>query len=163
MGSVSVPVKSDTVSPTACHSEDVLSQMCCPGVKPRIWAPPLVIRVQWRFDSTSFLIFRKTRYMKQKCLTSFYLKPTSKLILFHGRSSFVLDSSVLWLRKQLNLDSSRFKQPWDIHMGSQVSQWPDIVLFCSFSLLVVTIGGGSWGARGPGPPAFFHEGPRGGP
>ena len=33
-----------TVSPTTCHRCDVPSQLCCPDVKPRRRAPPLVRR-----------------------------------------------------------------------------------------------------------------------
>ena len=33
-----------TVSPTACHRCDVLSELCRPIAKPRRWAPPLVTR-----------------------------------------------------------------------------------------------------------------------
>ena len=33
-----------TVSRTACHRCDVSSELCCPGAKPRRWAPQLVTR-----------------------------------------------------------------------------------------------------------------------
>ena len=39
-GSVPGPIISNTVSPTARHYYDVSSQPCCPGTKPRRWAPP---------------------------------------------------------------------------------------------------------------------------
>ena len=34
----------DTVSPTTRHRCDVSSELCCPGAKPRRWAPQLVTR-----------------------------------------------------------------------------------------------------------------------
>ena len=43
-GSNSKSVKSDTVSPTACHRCDVSSELCCPGTEPRIRTPPHVTR-----------------------------------------------------------------------------------------------------------------------
>ena len=33
-----------TVSPTTRHRCDVSSELCCPGAKPRRWAPQLVTR-----------------------------------------------------------------------------------------------------------------------
>ena len=42
-GSIPGLVKSDTMSPTACHRCDVSSELCCPGAKPRRWTPPLVM------------------------------------------------------------------------------------------------------------------------
>ena len=33
-----------TVSPATRHSYDVSSELCCPGAKPRRWAPQLVTR-----------------------------------------------------------------------------------------------------------------------
>ena len=38
------PVKSDAVSSTARLRCNVSSELCCPGAKPRRWAPPLVVR-----------------------------------------------------------------------------------------------------------------------
>ena len=35
-------VKSDSVLPTARHSCDVFSELCCSGAKSRRWIPPLV-------------------------------------------------------------------------------------------------------------------------
>ena len=35
LGSIPVPLKSNTVSPTFRHRCDVSSELCCPGVKPR--------------------------------------------------------------------------------------------------------------------------------
>ena len=43
-GSFLDPVKSDTVSPMVRHRCDVSSELCCPGAKPRRWAPPFVLR-----------------------------------------------------------------------------------------------------------------------
>ena len=43
-GSIPGPVKLDTVSPTIRHRCDVSSELCCPGAKPRRWAPPPVTR-----------------------------------------------------------------------------------------------------------------------
>ena len=43
-GSIPGSVKSDTVSPTACHRCDVSSELCCQGAKQRRWAPLLVTR-----------------------------------------------------------------------------------------------------------------------
>ena len=42
LASIPGPVKSDTVSPTARHRCNVTLELCCPGAKPRRWAPPLV-------------------------------------------------------------------------------------------------------------------------
>ena len=36
------PVKSETVSPTACYQCDVCSKLCCPGAKPQRWIATLV-------------------------------------------------------------------------------------------------------------------------
>ena len=33
------------VSSTARHRGDVSSELCCPGAKPRKWAPPIVSRL----------------------------------------------------------------------------------------------------------------------
>ena len=41
--SIPGPVKS-AVSPTTRHRCDVSSELCCPGAKPRRWAPQLVTR-----------------------------------------------------------------------------------------------------------------------
>ena len=43
-GSILSPVKSDPVSPTACHRRNVSSELCWPDDEPRRCAPPLVTR-----------------------------------------------------------------------------------------------------------------------
>ena len=38
------PVKTDTLSPTACHRCNDFTELCCPGAKLRRWVPLLVTR-----------------------------------------------------------------------------------------------------------------------
>ena len=40
LASITRPVKSGTASPTTRYRCDVLSELCCPSAKPRIWTPP---------------------------------------------------------------------------------------------------------------------------
>ena len=44
LGSIPGPVKSDTLSPMACHHCDVSSKLCCRDAAPRRWTLPLVTR-----------------------------------------------------------------------------------------------------------------------